>query len=78
MKSFRVVRILLILSNIRTNLRKTCTNLKSKVLRESKIKLGIFALCYEELCTLADLKIYITLDDSTALERRILRDTAKH
>ena len=38
---------------------------------------GIFALCYEELSTLADLKIYITLDDATALERRILRDTAE-
>lgn len=38
---------------------------------------GLFALCYEELCKLVDLKIYITLDDSTALERRILRDTAE-
>ena len=38
---------------------------------------GLFALCYEELCALADLKIYISLDDSTALERRILRDTAE-
>lgn len=38
---------------------------------------GLFALCYEELCKLVDLKIYITLDDSSALERRILRDTAE-
>ena len=38
---------------------------------------GLFALRYEELCALADLKVYITLDDSTALERRILRDTAE-
>lgn len=38
---------------------------------------GLFALFYEELCALADLKIYITLDDSTALERRIVRDVAE-
>ena len=38
---------------------------------------GLFALCYEELCKLVDLKIYITVDDSTAIERRILRDMAE-
>jgi uridine kinase len=38
---------------------------------------GLFALYYKELCALADLKIYITLDDSTALKRRILRDTVE-
>jgi uridine kinase len=36
---------------------------------------GLFALCYAELNELADLKIYVALDDATALERRILRDT---
>jgi uridine kinase len=38
---------------------------------------GLFALCYEKLCDLADLKVYITLEDSTALERRIQRDTVE-
>ena len=35
---------------------------------------GLFALCYDELCSLADFKIYVTIDDDTALERRIQRD----
>ena len=38
---------------------------------------GLFALCYKELCKLVDFKIYIAVDDSTAIERRILRDTAE-
>ncbi|MEM1221797.1 MAG: uridine kinase [Verrucomicrobiota bacterium] len=36
---------------------------------------GLFALCYPELNTIADLKIYIELEDSFALARRIERDT---
>lgn len=38
---------------------------------------GLFALCYEELRALANLKVYVDLEDSIALERRIKRDTAE-
>ena len=38
---------------------------------------GLFALCYEELRDLADLRLYITLEDSTVLERRIRRDVVE-
>ncbi len=36
---------------------------------------GLFALCHPKLNELADFRIYVALDDATALERRILRDT---
>ncbi|MEO0509166.1 MAG: uridine kinase [Verrucomicrobiota bacterium] len=36
---------------------------------------GLFALCYDELNAIADLKIYVGLEDSIALVRRIERDT---
>ena len=38
---------------------------------------GLFALCYEELRALANLKVYVDLEDSIALQRRIQRDTAE-
>ena len=38
---------------------------------------GLFALCYPELNALANLKIYVELEDAIALERRISRDTAE-
>lgn len=36
---------------------------------------GLFALCFEELNQLADLKIFVEIEDAVALERRIRRDT---
>jgi uridine kinase len=35
---------------------------------------GIFALCYQALNSLADYRIFVDLDDATALQRRIERD----
>lgn len=36
---------------------------------------GLFALCYPQLNQLADFRIYLEIDEATALERRIERDT---
>lgn len=36
---------------------------------------GLFALCYDVLNRLADLRLYVQLDEATALERRLARDT---
>ncbi|CAA6678250.1 MULTISPECIES: uridine kinase [unclassified Lentimonas] len=38
---------------------------------------GIFALCYPALNALADLKVFVQLDEKVALQRRIDRDTAE-
>ncbi|WPJ96814.1 uridine kinase [Coraliomargarita algicola] len=36
---------------------------------------GIFALCYEKLNELANIKIFVEIDENIALQRRIRRDT---
>ncbi|MGB0744644.1 MAG: uridine kinase [Opitutales bacterium] len=38
---------------------------------------GLFALCFPALNRLADLKIYVDLEESIALSRRILRDSTE-